>query len=65
MKKPIMKVYRDALTNAQYWRDKAKEAKTERDTELCETVAHELYHVVADMENTEEINPIVSVQGVR
>ncbi len=52
-----MRVYENVLTNANYWRDKAKETKTERDSELCETVAHELYQVAMDLEKTAEVNP--------
>ena len=63
MRKTIIEVYRDVIKNAGYWDDEA--AKIDKfggaRKELCETVAHELYKVAADMEHTIEINPPVNI----
>lgn len=64
--KEVMDIYRNTLRNAQYFREEAKrlkedEPKLSAEERLrlyaCEDIAHELYKVAGELEQTREVNP--------
>ena len=53
----MLAVYQDISQKIRYWGDEAEKADNSARRELCETVARELIHAAAGLEETREVNP--------
>ena len=59
-RQPVLYVYRKMLEQAEIFRQVAKKDIYKDDVDarcLYDTLSAELYHWVAELENTEEVNP--------